>query len=180
MRARKGCRDAGCRAPPPAGRAGRPWPCGCGQSAAASRDAIQRHQRAQIVERPNIAAQPRNEDMPGARGQQVAHVALPGLSDPCARVTSKPSGSSAGDSDAAWIAGPPMFSRVITRTTGTRALAVSGLGTFGLDSMPESLSLGRRRLFAASACWRCRCSAPRARCSRRTSICTASTSAPRS
>ena len=44
-----------------------------------------------------------------------------------------------------------MFSRVITRTTGTRALAVSGLGTFGLDSMPESLSLGRRRLFAASA-----------------------------
>ena len=39
-------------------------------------DAIQRHQRAQIVERPNIAAQPRNEDLPGARGQQVAHVAF--------------------------------------------------------------------------------------------------------
>src|SRR5512145_618996 len=75
----------------------------------------------------------------------------PGLSDPCARVTSKPSGSSAGDSAAAWIAGPPMFSRVITRTTGTRALAFSGVGTFGLDSMPERLNLGRRRLFAASA-----------------------------
>jgi hypothetical protein len=44
-----------------------------------------------------------------------------------------------------------MFNRVITRTTGMRALAVSGLGTFGLDSMPERVRSRRRLLFAAGA-----------------------------
>jgi hypothetical protein len=45
-----------------------------------------------------------------------------------------------------------MFSRVITRTTGTRALAGSGLDTFGLDSMPERVQRRlRRKIFAVSA-----------------------------
>src|SRR5687768_2476977 len=64
----------------------------------------------------------------------------PSLRAPCTSVTSNPSGASAGDNPAAWIAGPPMFSRVITRSTGIRARrVVSGLGTMPADSMPERL-----------------------------------------
>src|SRR5690349_343503 len=51
----------------------------------------------------------------------------PGPSRPCASTVSKPCARKRSDNVAAWIDGPPMFSRVMSRTTrvATRALRLS-------------------------------------------------------